>query len=323
MVHAPDLPPTSVARGGLEHDLFCASCGYNLRGLAPDGKCPECGTPVSRSIYGIYLRYCDAAWVEKLRRGGSLLRWSIVLSILLAVSAGLVGGLFGARGGPPPPAFGIAAFLIQAAVQVMGLMAAFLVTTQEPRIALTEDPITLRKVVRVCALAGFTGFLFGNVSEFGSGRTKVVLLLVGSVLSLAAIGGFFGLFVCFRRFALRLPDGALARSTRTVMWGFVISYSLILVGVVVGAVSGAMAAGRGGGAAGALPTMRIPGVAVVVSAALVVLVFICWAYRLLLRYNRAFAEASRLAREFARRGPVDDPVGSLGSAAVARGTIPP
>jgi hypothetical protein len=31
-------------------DVPCASCGYNLRGLSSDGKCPECGASVARSL---------------------------------------------------------------------------------------------------------------------------------------------------------------------------------------------------------------------------------------------------------------------------------
>lgn len=30
-------------------DLHCVACGYNLRGLPAEGRCPECGTEISRS----------------------------------------------------------------------------------------------------------------------------------------------------------------------------------------------------------------------------------------------------------------------------------
>ena len=35
----------------LNFDLTCAACGYNLRGLAAGGSCPECGQPVATSLY--------------------------------------------------------------------------------------------------------------------------------------------------------------------------------------------------------------------------------------------------------------------------------
>lgn len=33
-----------------EHPPMCRACGYNLTGLPPDGRCPECGRPVAESI---------------------------------------------------------------------------------------------------------------------------------------------------------------------------------------------------------------------------------------------------------------------------------
>lgn len=33
-----------------EHPPMCRACGYNLTGLPPDGRCPECGRPVADSI---------------------------------------------------------------------------------------------------------------------------------------------------------------------------------------------------------------------------------------------------------------------------------
>lgn len=35
------------------HDLTCIQCGYNLRALLPEGKCPECGTRVADSLQSI------------------------------------------------------------------------------------------------------------------------------------------------------------------------------------------------------------------------------------------------------------------------------
>lgn len=34
----------------LKEDIFCLSCGYNLRGLRSNGKCPECGAEVEETI---------------------------------------------------------------------------------------------------------------------------------------------------------------------------------------------------------------------------------------------------------------------------------
>lgn len=44
------LPPADGSP--LTIDFKCTSCGYNLRGLSPISKCPECAFPVAHSIYG-------------------------------------------------------------------------------------------------------------------------------------------------------------------------------------------------------------------------------------------------------------------------------
>jgi uncharacterized repeat protein (TIGR04138 family) len=41
----PDAPT-------IDGDLPCLECGYNLRSLASDGRCPECGLEVADSVVG-------------------------------------------------------------------------------------------------------------------------------------------------------------------------------------------------------------------------------------------------------------------------------
>jgi DNA-directed RNA polymerase subunit RPC12/RpoP len=43
----------------VEEDLPCARCGYNLRTLAWDARCPECGTPVLRSGRPLGFRFAS------------------------------------------------------------------------------------------------------------------------------------------------------------------------------------------------------------------------------------------------------------------------
>jgi hypothetical protein len=52
----PGPSPTPPAKGyPVADDLTCVRCGYNLRGLASDGRCPECGETVERSLRGFPL----------------------------------------------------------------------------------------------------------------------------------------------------------------------------------------------------------------------------------------------------------------------------
>lgn len=75
----------------LAHDLPCVRCGYNLRGLSPDGRCPECGADVCASLVdpGIKpLTHSNPAWVRTVREALLLLLAAAASEI--AVSAGVV-----------------------------------------------------------------------------------------------------------------------------------------------------------------------------------------------------------------------------------------
>lgn len=47
----PDLQTMTDAR--IERSAGCSGCGYDLRGLGLEGRCPECGRPVMRSVLDV------------------------------------------------------------------------------------------------------------------------------------------------------------------------------------------------------------------------------------------------------------------------------
>jgi hypothetical protein len=72
-VEATGSIPAGVldASGTVHVDVACRRCRYNLRGLEPDGCCPECGAAIGLPRYGDFLRFADPAWVETLGQGAT------------------------------------------------------------------------------------------------------------------------------------------------------------------------------------------------------------------------------------------------------------
>jgi hypothetical protein len=58
-------------------DLACAICSHNLKGLAPDGACPGCGQPISRS-FALALSDAPPEW---LRRQATTMLWLAVVAL--------------------------------------------------------------------------------------------------------------------------------------------------------------------------------------------------------------------------------------------------
>lgn len=283
----PDSPPPLAGLAidaTLKTDQPCVRCGYNLRGLQREATCPECGTPVERSLLGNYLRFADPDWVKKLSLGTSLMLWNIVIVVVL----NLLGQFFSA--------FSVLPYEIEVGIGLvasgLATAAVFLVTTQEPAISITEDTVTLRKAVRASALIAFAGAVF-EVGPTYLEETTLVLISVQLIGGLANLFMTIGQFVYFRRFALRIPDEDLARSTTIVMWGLVFAgICALLISSTTVLFRSASALFSGG--------LFVGGACIVGVAALV---FGIWYLVLLIRYSRAFSKAAREALENAMVQP--------------------
>lgn len=274
----PDSTPESISA-----DLSCIHCGYNLRGLYPDGRCPECGELIQDSRQGHLLRYADVEWLKRLHFGTRLKYWSIGITILLNLMAGALVAF-----GPPGELFRVIGQIGAA----LGLWATMCITAQEPRVSLEENPVTLRKVVRGSAWAAFTCGLVGVMDPNAS---YVITPFIALLSGLAGIVTFGGELVYYRRFAVRIPDEKLAKSTRNLFWYAITVATLWVVMMGVVAILTTVVAkppplpGTAPPPMGGVLMMILAGGTLVLS--LMMLIGLLWYVRMLIRYRKAFAEA--------------------------------
>ncbi len=265
--------------GPIYHDLNCKHCGYNLRGLNVDRVCPECGTPVGKSVLGDQLRFSDPSWVRNIAKGVNVILWSVVAGILLGVFSVVVSMVvLGSSGGASTGLMTVFEMLtaLPALIYVVGV---WLITEPEPSV-IEPGSWPLRVVLRYAVIVSTAIAILGMGVSLFVPEAIGVFDIVSGVLGLV---GQILIFIYARRLALRVPDYGLAKQTKIVMWGVIISLlSILLFGIIAGIV-----AAIGSGSTGAV----IVGLPICVSAA-TYLVFSIWSLVLLIRYRRVAAEAA-------------------------------
>lgn len=74
------IDSSQAANDHIADDLACAECGYNLRTLAYNANCPECGMSVVISTRGDRLSAAPSDWLDVLFHGAWWLRASVMLA---------------------------------------------------------------------------------------------------------------------------------------------------------------------------------------------------------------------------------------------------
>lgn len=187
----------------IDDDLPCVACGYNLRGLTKKHRCPECGTPAGFSTSGDLLQYAPVPWLRTVRNGLALLLWALGAAIGAFINSILSPG---------------SGLWLDLASALLGLSGVLLLTTPEPRMYTAQEPFGVRRGIRLIAVL----HLACAVSAFASPWAKVTTGI--SIASFTLSVGLLLLLALFlRRFAGRIPDVDLERSTTHVIWGVSVS----------------------------------------------------------------------------------------------------
>jgi hypothetical protein len=228
MYGVPPVPPApgswlgSTAAGPITEDVACRKCGYNLRGLSPEGRCPECGTAVGFSLQGDLLRFCDPGWVDMLRRGAGQFIWGIVIVFFGVLGAILLATAMNA------PGVAVAGLIAAVAGYILMTVGWWLLTQPDPS-GLGEDKYgTARKIIRFSLIVGIAQSVLAVVLTLAPLDDAIMTLLSLIVLlcEIVAAVGIFAQLYYLERLALRIPDNNLSSRAHFLMFALGITCAI-------------------------------------------------------------------------------------------------
>jgi hypothetical protein len=226
------LPPQGAGR-----EVICLKCGYDLRGLSPSGACPECGTPIERSLQGNLLRYSDEAYLLTLHRGVFLILAALVAQViiyaLMVVGAYWVASSWsGAL--PEIELFAALAGCVMTGVSLVQLYGWWLFSAPDPAYLGADLGTTARLVVRVtvgvmAVLTAVDATLESAQLGTYAGPLEEAAAVVGMGMLLALAVKFFASMLYVRWLAPRLPNPRVDQRAKLLMW---LGPLLVIVGFV-------------------------------------------------------------------------------------------
>lgn len=238
---SPPTPSESSAAPGApgtpadpDADVFCIQCGYSLRGLDAQGNCPECGTPVERSMRGNLLIHSAPDYLKQLHQGVFLIQASIALSFVFTILTIVVsfftafgmgggGGGGGAGGAMVPGAGGTAATVVlewaTSLTSIIGLWGWWLFSSPDPAFSGRDDGSQARQVVRITLVINAVVFFVSAVgSSVYFGNAHPILVTLGLLSAVVWAVSFFASMLYLRWLTPRVPHEKAYKRAKTLMW---------------------------------------------------------------------------------------------------------
>jgi hypothetical protein len=233
----PAAPAVTVSIDGrIAEDKTCRECGYNLRGLKTDGRCPECGSEVATSLLGHELLYASLPWLKTIARGFRYMRNAIVillLAILLLSLSLVVIQATDLRNVIDDKMRSVTMETAERLVLIIvaGLMGygLILTTRTDPRVAFGHEGLSARRAVRVLMfLTLFLELIILFIQNTNQNARLIVLRLMVLSPALAVFGPL--LIASFLKHAIslldRTADKQAVSSARGMSW---LAYGIILL----------------------------------------------------------------------------------------------
>jgi len=205
---------------------LCIRCGYELQGLVSTAVCPECGTPVERSLRGDLLRYSDDQYRDALYRGATFIMAGVVVSLIMMILGFMLGAFLG-------PARNISLLLNGAGLigTALGLYGYYFYSTPDPGQLGSNKGESPRKVLRVAiwisavcsVLAVPLQFLFDESSMAPSATNETILVgvmtfAISMISAIAWVVQFFAAMLYTKWLAPRIPSERILKRAKLLMW---------------------------------------------------------------------------------------------------------
>jgi len=245
----PESPPLTSA---IPSSRPCRQCGYDLRSLAADGACPECGSPIRNSLRGFLLEYASPDYLRSLRHGATLVEISKIASF---VGGFLVFFAFGAIGiyqsiqGKILTAFdnlGVYSQFSEVAFMLGSTVGMWWLTAPDPGATQDEDP-RARRLIRAALVASLIAHALSTIAKYTPALAAmgipvtaaptasyqnnpyaalsvftspgfVAITLIGLLHLAAYLTGYIATMVYFRTLAARLKDPTLDARAKMMLW---------------------------------------------------------------------------------------------------------
>jgi hypothetical protein len=209
-------------------DVPCRSCGFNLRGLAPDGRCPECGAPVARSIYGDHLVYSDPSYLDGLRLGIVCIIVSAIIQCALIITGIAVGVVIviGVANDwltltSTPPWLAVGPDYLMLPIVMLALYGWWRFSEPDPTIQSGDRGDLPRRVVRVTtAILVVATFLAVAMKSMAFSNPGIQPFADGmeAIHGLTFITQFFASLLYIMWLAPRIPSPAIRKRARMYLW---------------------------------------------------------------------------------------------------------